>query len=157
LRACTPTHPPTPHMHTLSPSPTYACLLAHSLYRVSARSLTHSLTHPPSRSPTLACAQQGDRWNYSDPTLLLLAASLGPAHLRVGGTGEDYLVYAIGEFANFSCSNPPRPMTSYRCTLATEAQITGLFEFATKINASVLFGEHAHDASLVFNPLCVNI
>jgi hypothetical protein len=149
-----PTHPPHTRTHSLPHRPARAC----SLTRSTACPLARSPTRPPTLcSPTHACAQQGDRWNYSDPTLLLLAASLGPAHLRVGGTGEDYLVYAIGEFANFSCSNPPRPMTSYRCTLATEAQITGLFEFATKINASVLFGEHAHDASLVFNPLCVNI
>lgn len=83
---------------------------------------------------------QEDRWNLDDPRLLLLAGALGPAHLRVGGTGEDYLVYAIGDFANFSCSHPPKPMTTYRCTLVTEAEVSALFLFAERINASVLFG-----------------
>jgi hypothetical protein len=71
---------------------------------------------------------------------MLLTSALGPAHLRVGGTFEDYVVYAVDAFANFSCADPPHPMTPYRCTLITEADMTALFDFAAGVNATVLFG-----------------
>jgi hypothetical protein len=73
-------------------------------------------------------------------TLATLAGALAPAHLRVGGTQGDYEVYTFGAYKHFDCSQPPSPMTAYRCKTLSEEQFGGLLDFAAATNSTLLFG-----------------
>ena len=78
--------------------------------------------------------------NLSDPTLLMLASSLSPAVLRVGGTQADYDIYKVGTDSTAGCESLPAPMTSYRCRVVTEEQWTALISFAMKARLELVFG-----------------
>ena len=79
--------------------------------------------------------------NLATPSpLATLAHALSPAHLRVGGTQGDYEVYAFGDYERFDCTDPPYPMTDYRCKTMSVAAWGDLLDFAAYANVSLLFG-----------------
>eukprot|EP01065_Artemidia_motanka_P016799 TRINITY_DN203_c0_g1_i2.p1 TRINITY_DN203_c0_g1~~TRINITY_DN203_c0_g1_i2.p1 ORF type:complete len:456 (+),score=152.11 TRINITY_DN203_c0_g1_i2:107-1369(+) len=80
------------------------------------------------------------RVDFSNTTLGLVAKALSPAHLRVGGTQEDYEIYALGADVNASCSNLPSPMTDYRCHVVNETLWTTLLDFCGDNNLTLVFG-----------------
>eukprot|EP01063_Lacrimia_lanifica_P017751 TRINITY_DN24757_c0_g1_i1.p1 TRINITY_DN24757_c0_g1~~TRINITY_DN24757_c0_g1_i1.p1 ORF type:complete len:575 (+),score=157.03 TRINITY_DN24757_c0_g1_i1:39-1763(+) len=77
--------------------------------------------------------------NYTD-ALVGLAAALTPAHLRVGGTQGDYMVYTGFGEENRSCAALPSPMTTHRCQELTVARWEDLLGFAEDIGATLVFG-----------------
>lgn len=109
-----------------------------------------------------ACQWRG--LDLTDDTLVALAAAFSPAHLRVGGTQQDYDVYAVGTYENFSCEHdilPPmtvQPLPDlclyllcfstsvraspqdYRCKTVSGDQFSGLLRFATAANLTLVFG-----------------
>jgi len=76
----------------------------------------------------------------NNSALRILASALSPAHLRVGGTQADYDVFAVSGFENFDCSNPPHPMTSYRCKTVTASEVDALIDFVTATNLTLVYG-----------------
>eukprot|EP00039_Didymoeca_costata_P008579 m.113685 g.113685 ORF g.113685 m.113685 type:complete len:581 (-) comp14143_c0_seq2:151-1893(-) len=79
-------------------------------------------------------------FNFTNPVVKLLASSLSPAVLRVGGTQADYEVYGVGEFVNFDCDHPPPPMTNYRCKVLSPQVWQDLQAFSADCNSSLVFG-----------------
>ena len=77
-----------------------------------------------------------------DATLEALAAALAPAHLRVGGTQQDYSVYAGFDSGsgNASCAALPAPMTDYRCREFTVADWTALLGWVERNGLTLIFG-----------------
>ena len=73
-------------------------------------------------------------------TLDVLAAALGPAHLRVGGTQGDYDVYAGFGDGSVGCDALPAPMTPYRCKTVEPSQMSSLLGFTERNGLSLVFG-----------------
>jgi heparanase 1 len=108
-------------------------------------------------------ASSHDIQTLTDPTLDALAAALAPAHLRVGGTQQDYNIYTVSG-SNVSCASIHKPMTSYvqrqepptaptarplhthfsfcryRCRDVTEGIFTGLLAFTQRNNLTLVYG-----------------
>eukprot|EP00756_Hemistasia_phaeocysticola_P053965 Hpha_TRINITY_DN29911_c0_g1::TRINITY_DN29911_c0_g1_i1::g.131872::m.131872/K07964/HPSE; heparanase len=90
----------------------------------------------------------------------LLARSLTPAHLRVGGTQQDYDIYAVGEMKDFTCAQIPPSEREDRCATMSETQWATLIEFCGRNNLTLVFGlsdmfgrGKLHDSS---NPVCTS-
>ena len=75
-------------------------------------------------------------WN--SPELIYLANAIGGARIRFGGTGNDYLNYAVNGY------NCPAPSNSTECLNITTA--TNLFNFVQATNNNIIFGLNIHPA-----------
>ena len=73
--------------------------------------------------------------NFSDPRLLYLASIIGGAHIRFGGTGNDYLHYAVGPSA--APCKPTIPF-AYECLNTTWWE--NLYAFSVAANSPLIFG-----------------
>lgn len=78
--------------------------------------------------------------DFHNANLTLLAASLAPAILRVGGTQQDYDLYQFGPYENATCEDLPKPMTRYRCQTVNVSQWQALNQFCQSANLSLVFG-----------------
>ena len=78
-----------------------------------------------------------------DVSLSVLGAALAPAHLRVGGTQEDYMLYTgfggLGGI-NVTCSSLPAPMTDYRCRELTVSDWQGLLGWVRNNGLTLVYG-----------------
>jgi heparanase len=78
--------------------------------------------------------------NLAHPAVEVLASGYYPAHVRIGGSQQDYDVFLFGQYEKFDCDNPPYPMTSYNCRTVTPFQWGNLLDFADNTKLDLIFG-----------------
>jgi len=91
------------------------------------------------RSYDLSGRDNGESHGYG-ATLDVLVRGLQPAHLRVGGTQQDFDVYAGFGAGSASCSQLPPPMTDYRCQTVSPEQFVGLLNFTARNGLTLVYG-----------------